>query len=137
MTSGSTEDSSVRATGGCLCGAVRYEVDGALRDVILCHCAMCRRTHGHIGAYTATAKQALRITQSRGLRWYASSAIARRGFCGECGGSLFWEPSAKDYVAIAAGTLDAPTGLKTAVQIHVESAGDYYAVDERIPERSP
>jgi hypothetical protein len=50
---------------------------------------------------------------------------------------LFWEPAAKDYVAIAAGTLDAPTGLKTALQIHVESAGDYYAVDERIPRRSP
>ena len=136
MTSTPIEGSTVRATGGCLCGAVRFEVTGALRDVVVCHCAMCRRTHGHIGAYTAAAKQALRITQSRGLRWYTSSAIARRGFCGECGGSLFWEPSAKDYVAIAAGTLDAPTGLSTAVQIHVDSAGDYYAIDERIPQRS-
>lgn len=137
MTTAPAEASSVRATGGCLCGAVRFEVTGALRDVILCHCAMCRRTHGHVAAYTATAKHALRITQARGLRWYASSAIARRGFCCECGGSLFWEPSAKDYVAIAAGMLDAPTGLATAVQIHVESAGDYYAVDALIPERSP
>ena len=67
---------------------------------------MCRKTHGHIGAYTATPKTALRLTESRGLRWYASSAIARRGFCGECGSSLFWEPMAKDYVAVAAGTLD-------------------------------
>jgi hypothetical protein len=135
MTPAQTGDPSVRATGGCLCGAVRYEVTGALRDVIVCHCAMCRRTHGHIGAYTAAPKDALRVTQARGLRWYTSSAIARRGFCGECGGSLFWEPAAKEYVAIAAGTLDAPTGLKTVMQIHVESAGDYYAIDERIPER--
>lgn len=137
MTAAPIEGASVRATGGCLCGAVRYEVTAALRDVIVCHCAMCRRTHGHIGAYTATSKGALRLVEARGLKWYASSAIARRGFCGECGGSLFWEPAAKAYVAIAAGTLDAPTGLKTAVQIHVESAGDYYAIDERIPQRSP
>jgi hypothetical protein len=130
-------DPPVRATGGCLCGAVRYEVTGTLRDVTVCHCAMCRRTHGHIGAYTATSKGALRLLEARGLTWYTSSAIARRGFCGTCGGTLFWEPTAKDYIAIAAGTLDAPTGLKTAVQIHVESAGDYYAIDERIPHRSP
>jgi len=137
MTAVQAGDSSMRATGGCLCGAVRYEVAGMLRDVILCHCAMCRRTHGHVGAYTAAPKSALGLVEARGLKWYASSAIARRGFCSECGGSIFWEPAAKDYVAIAAGTLDAPTGLKTALQIHVESAGDYYAVDERIPRRSP
>ncbi|MEO8755905.1 MAG: GFA family protein [Casimicrobiaceae bacterium] len=128
---------NLRATGGCLCGAVRYEVAGELRNVILCHCAMCRRTHGDVGAYAATAKNALQLTQSRGLRWYASSDFARRGFCGECGGGLFWEAAAKDYVSIAAGTLDAPTGLATTLQIHVESAGDYYAIDTRIPERSP
>ena len=125
------------AAGGCLCGAVRYELAGALRDVILCHCAMCRRTHGHVGAYTAAPKNALRLVETRGLRWYASSTIARRGFCGECGGSLFWEPVAKDYVAIAAGTLDAPTGLATTLQIHVDSAGDYYEIDARIPVRAP
>ena len=125
------------ATGGCLCGAVRYEVAGALRDVILCHCAMCRRTHGHVGAYTAAPKPALRVTQARGLRWYVSSAIARRGFCGDCGSTLFWEPVDRDLVSIAAGTLDAPTGLATTLQIHVDSAGDYYAIDQTIPVRPP
>ena len=127
---------TARATGGCLCGAVRYEVAGALRDVIVCHCAMCRKTHGHVGAYTAAPKAALRVTEARGLRWYASSAKARRGFCAECGGTLFYEPLAKDYVAIAAGTLDPPTGLRTVLQIHVASAGDYYAIDERIAQRA-
>ena len=127
--------SEVRATGSCLCGAVRYEVVGALRDVVECHCAMCRKTHGHIGAYTATPKQNLRIVETRGLKWYRSSDQARRGFCAECGGTLFFEPLAKDYVAIAAGTLDPPTGLKTVVQIHVNSAGDYYSVDPSIRQR--
>jgi hypothetical protein len=124
------------ATGSCLCGAVRYQAAKPLRDVLLCHCAMCRRTHGHIGAYTAVPKAALRLTESRGLKWYSSSGKARRGFCCECGASLLWEPVARDYIAIAAGTLDAPTGLQTSLQIHVASAGDYYAVDMAIPQRA-
>jgi hypothetical protein len=114
---------------------VRYEVDPPLRDVILCHCEMCRKAHGHIGAYTAAPKNALRVTESRGLKWYTSSSIARRGFCSECGGTLFWERPAGDLVSIAAGTLDGPTGLKTTLQIYVEDAGDYYEVDEKIPRR--
>jgi hypothetical protein len=135
MTNSEVSMPAARATGSCLCGAVRYEVTGALRDVVLCHCAMCRRTHGHIGAYTATSKGSLRLTEMGGLKWYLSSEHARRGFCTECGGSLFFEPLTKDYLAIAAGTLDPPTGLKTVVQIHVASAGDYYRIDESIRQR--
>ena len=125
----------VRATGGCLCGAVRYAVTGQLRDVVLCHCAMCRRMHGHVGAYTAAAREALSLVESRGLRWYASSAKARRGFCGECGSTLFWDAPSRDHVSITAGTVDAPTGLTTGLQIYVDSAGDYYPIDESIPVR--
>ena len=122
-------------TGSCLCGAVRYEVTGTLRDVVNCHCAQCRKTHGHVGAYTNAPRDAVAITESRGLKWYRSSDFARRGFCGECGGTLFWERDGAAVISIAAGTLDAPTGLKTVLQIHTASAGDYYAIDDRIPRR--
>ena len=122
-------------TGGCLCGAVRYEATGALRDVVVCHCRMCRKAHGHIGAYTASARDALRLVEARGLKWYRSSAQARRGFCSECGATLFWEGDGRDTMSIAAGTLDEPTGLATALQIHVASAGDYYAMDASTPIR--
>ena len=122
-------------TGGCLCGAVRYEATGALRDVVVCHCRMCRKVHGHIGAYTASARDALRLVEARGLKWYRSSAQARRGFCSECGATLFWDGDGRDTMSIAAGTLDEPTGLATALQIHVASAGDYYAVDASTPIR--
>jgi hypothetical protein len=135
MTNSESSAPRLRATGSCLCGAVRYEVTGTLRDVVVCHCAMCRKTHGHIGAYTATPKGSLRLTEARGLKWYQSSADARRGFCSECGGSLFFDPAHRDYVAIAAGTLDPPTGLETGVQIHVNSAGDYYRIDASIRQR--
>jgi hypothetical protein len=96
---------------------------------------MCRKTHGHVGAYTAAPKSALAITEARGLKWYRSSDYARRGFCAECGGSVFFEPVHKDTISISAGTLDSPTGLVTTLQIHVASAGDYYRIDERIPQR--
>lgn len=118
------------AAGGCLCGAVRYEIHGSLRDVVNCHCGQCRRSHGHYAAYSATAKDDLEVVGSRGLKWYRSSDRARRGFCGTCGSSLFWEPSDGAYVAIAAGTLDAPTGLKTIRHIYTAFKGDYYRVDD-------
>ena len=122
-------------TGRCLCGAVSYEATGALRDVVVCHCRMCRKAHGHIGAYTASARDALRLVEARGLKWYRSSAQARRGFCSECGATLFWDGDGRDTMSIAAGTLDEPTGLATVLQIHVASAGDYYPVDASTPIR--
>jgi hypothetical protein len=135
MSEDATAKSARRATGSCLCGAVRYEVAGPLRDVIECHCAMCRKTHGHIGAYTAARKSALTIVESRGLKWYVSSDKARRGFCGECGGTLFYDPLQKDHMSIAAGTLDPPTGLRTTLQIYVAHRGDYYEINPAIPQR--
>ena len=117
------------ATGRCLCGAVRYETRGPLRDVLICHCDECRRWHGHVGAMTAVRKQDLSLLQERGLRWMqspGSDAQARRGFCAECGSSLFWDAPKRDTISVAAGTLDAPTGLRAAGHWYVSQAGDYY-----------
>jgi hypothetical protein len=124
-----------RATGRCLCGAVRYEVEGPLRDVTLCHCGECRRWHGHVCAATSVRSEHLRFVTDSGLRWIdspQSAAHARRGFCGDCGSSLFWDAPDRDTISIAAGTLDPPTGLRTVRQIYTEDAGDYYELD-RLP----
>ncbi len=116
--------------GGCLCGAVRYAVRGELRDVVNCHCGQCRRVHGHYGAYARTPRANLDLTETRGLKWYVSSDTARRGFCGECGASLFWERRGKDHTAIAAGSLDQPTGLRTIGHIFTADCADYYRIDD-------
>ena len=116
-------------TGRRLCGAVCYSVNGRLRDVVNCHCGQCRRTHGHYAAYTAARHANLSLTEQRGLKWYQSSAHACRGFCMECGASLFWRSLNKNYICIAAGTLDAPTKLRTTRQIFIDDAGDYYRPD--------
>ena len=117
-----------RATGGCLCGAVRYEVLGPLRAVVACHCTQCRRTTGHFLAATAARESDLRMTRASGLRWYDSSTAARRGFCGDCGSTLFWHGAGRDYVSIAAGSIDGATGLALVQHIHVADKGDYYTI---------
>lgn len=110
--------------GGCLCDAVRYRVNGALRDVFVCHCSVCARTHGGPAAYSACARDDLQIVEARGLRWHSRDG-AERGFCGECGGRLFWSRPDRPTISIAAGTLDPPTGLRTARHIFVADAGDW------------
>jgi hypothetical protein len=129
----------VRARGGCLCVAVRYAVTGPLRDVVLCHCSHCRRTHGHVAAYAACRAGDLAVAEAADLRWYEDGDRAR-GFCGRCGASLFWRAPDRDTVSVAAGTLDPPTGLRTVAQIFVDSRGDYYALPdegERFPAGLP
>lgn len=127
---------SVTATGGCLCGDIRYEVRGPLRAVVNCHCAQCRRTSGHFVAATAAHQEDLVVIESRGLRWYESSRTARRGFCQTCGASLFWETFSGGRISIMAGTLDPPTGLETVAHIFIDDAGDYYEIDDELPRRS-
>lgn len=121
-------------TGGCLCGSVRYEVRGKLRPVVNCHCTQCRRTHGHFIGYTSTEKDSLVLTEETGLRWYQSSEKAQRGFCAACGASLFWDPAEGSSIAIAAGTIDEPTGLETVRHIFVAEKGDYYEIEDDLPQ---
>ena len=82
------------ATGRCLCGAVRFEVHGPLEQVLICHCQECRRWTGHVSATAASRRADLSIIEPRGLQWVPSprsDTRARRGFCRECGSSLFWD----------------------------------------------
>ncbi len=129
-------DIKLTASGSCLCGGVKYEIYGPLRDVNNCHCSMCRRTHGNIAAYTLAKKQDLKIVTEKELKWYSSSEGIRRGFCGNCGGSIFWERTSSEHIGISAGTLDMPTGLKTANHIFVEDASDYYEINDDVPKHS-
>ena len=125
------------ATGRCLCGAVRYEVRGPLQDVLICHCEECRRWHGHISAFTAARREDLAVDDGRAVRWVdspASDAHARRGFCGECGSSLFWDAPGRETISIAAGTLDGDAELRVTGHIYVSERADYDALpDDGLP----
>lgn len=122
------------STGGCLCGEVRYEVRGSLRDVVNCHCTMCQHLHGGFGPHSKAPKANITITRDAGLAWYRTSDVARRGFCRTCGSSLFWEPFALDATGIVAGSLDGPTGLKTIGHIFVGEKADFLEITDGLPQ---
>jgi len=125
---------AMQRSGGCLCGAVRYEVRGKLRPIVMCHCTQCRRMTGHVMAATAARRLDFRLVSSGELAWYASSPEARRGFCARCGSTLFWEGGGRDYLSIAAGTLDDTSGLAIACHIFVADKGHYYEITDGAPQ---
>jgi hypothetical protein len=120
-------------TGGCLCGQVRYEVRGPLRNVVACHCVQCRRQSGHFVAATACRRQAFKLQSAATLKWHVAVPGFRRGFCSACGSSLFFEELGGERISIAAGSLDEPQGLKIAAHIFASEAGDYYEIDTLVP----
>lgn len=123
--------------GSCLCTGVTFEVNGPLRPVVACHCRQCRKQSGHFGAFTACNDQHLKLTSEVTLAWYAASDAARRGFCSRCGALLFWKGNNRDYISIAAGALDGPTGLQLEGHIFCADKGDYYEItggDYQLPQ---
>ena len=130
----STNDKPTTSHGRCLCESVRFEVRGQLRPVIYCHCTMCRRTTGHFMAATECEREDLHFTASESLRWFRSSATARRGFCGTCGAQLFWEATGRSTISIAAGAIDLPTGLRAERHIFTADKGDYYDIRDGLPQ---
>lgn len=129
-------DEPPRLDGGCLCGQVRYQIIGPRRDIINCHCQNCRRTHGHVAAYTSVNKEDLVLINQQSLKWYHDqSPNTYRGFCGTCGASLFWDArDENNKMAVSAGTLDTGHGLKTIGHIYVGEAGDYYEISDNLPQ---
>ncbi|MBT4889231.1 MAG: GFA family protein [Rhodospirillales bacterium] len=120
--------------GSCLCKGVSYTLSGAVREISHCYCSQCRRTHGLMGSYTRSNWDDVHFTNKKTLQWFRSSDSAERGFCNTCGSSLFWHRLDSGYVAISAGTLDQPTGLKVAGHIYTDDLPDYYSLpDDGMP----
>ncbi len=106
-------------TGGCHCGAIRYEVEGEPIHSALCHCTDC---HRHAGApmvgWTLFANDHFRVTRGE-AKVYASSEFGRRHFCSDCGTGLFYTndvvfPGQTD---VQSATLDDPAALPPTAQI--------------------
>ena len=114
--------------GGCLCGGIRFRIHRPVRDVWVCHCSQCRRTSGHYWATTAVALERFELTELKTLRWFRSSATARRGFCHSCGASLFWHKNDSEQMNVSAGSIDGTTGLLTERHIYLDDAGVYYQI---------
>jgi len=76
----------------------------------------------------------LTIHGADSLTWFRSSEKVRRGFCANCGSSLFWDPIHKDWIGVAMGAFETPTATRLAIHIHVADKGDYYDIADGVPQ---
>lgn len=123
--------------GSCLCGAVTFEVEGALSPPDACHCSECRKWTGHYLASTDVPRAMLKISGADHLAWFHSSEKVRRGFCSGCGASLFFDPldtKKHDWIGIAMGAFDTATKTRLALHIFVAEKGDYYDICDGLPQ---
>lgn len=128
-------------TGGCQCGAIRYELTGSPKAVALCHCRDCQRSAGAPAvAWAMFAESALTLTRGQ-PKTINSSGTSMRSFCPECGTGLLFRN--KDVlpgiVDIQSVTLDDPEALAPSVQIQTAERLSWMAHSHALPafERFP
>jgi hypothetical protein len=116
-------DAAAGLTGGCQCGAVRYRLIVEPTGVNICHCRMCQKASGA----PLMAFGGVRLDQlvwTRGApKIFASSAIAERGFCAQCGTPLTYRMHERegDRISVTLGSLDQPAAVAPTIQFGVES----------------
>lgn len=120
--------------GSCLCGAVRFEIEGDLTAPSACHCTKCRKHTGHYEAGTDVPRSAVSMTGEDKVTWFRSSEYVRRGFCSVCGSSQFFDIIASDRLGISMGVFDTPTNTKLSMHIFVADKGDYYDIADGLPQ---
>lgn len=125
-------------SGGCLCGSIRYEIQGTPGPIVNCHCSKCRSFHGHHVAYSGVKQEQLTFLSKQGLQWFRSitdeTPNVYRGFCQKCGSSLFWHPRDSGAIWVTLGSMENPPQLKTLAHVWVSQKGDYYTIKDDIPQ---
>ena len=126
-------------SGKCMCGAVEFEFRADNPRVTACHCGQCRAWSGHVWASLNAPFDTLKFRAGENaVGWFRSSDHARRGYCTACGSALFWHGDRLDdhkhRIAIAAGSITAPTGAALSEHIFVADKGDYYDISDGLPQ---
>ena len=125
-------------TGGCACGAIRYECTGAPIQALNCHCRDCQRETGSAFSPVLVVPKTA-FTLAQGSPQYfallaASGQMTRRAFCAECGSPLFGLPgSAPDLVTIRVGSLDDPSEFRPSQDIYTVSAQPWDYMNPELP----
>jgi hypothetical protein len=122
-------------SGGCHCGAIRYQAEGDALTHALCHCTDCRR---HAGAplvgWTMFPRKAVTITKGT-PKLYESSQHGRRQFCGDCGTGLFYANAVMlpGIIDIQSATYDNPEAVPAQAHIQVAERIDWMARAHELP----
>lgn len=121
--------------GGCLCGGVRYRVQGAPGAVYFCHCRQCRKAQG--SAFAASVPIAAgRFAILRGqplLRSFRATPPKARWFCGECGSPIYSQVDGAPTIRLRAGTLDEPVSLVPAAHIFTAERAGWHRIGDDLP----
>jgi hypothetical protein len=123
----------MRLHASCLCGSVRFAATGLGPEVTACHCTQCRKLSGHFAASFDVAgapDYAARDT----LAEYQTPGGGTRGFCAQCGSSLWFRSADGDW-SVEAGAVDAPTGGHLTLHIFTAWKGDYYDIADDVPQQ--
>jgi hypothetical protein len=124
-------------TGGCNCGAVRYEVTEPLRLASYCHCKRCQRRTGTAASASAhPAPGSFRIVSGQDrLKVWKPEGGGQKWFCGDCGSSIYGDnPAHPDSIGIRMGTFDSDPGVRPSVRQFVRYAAPWEPVpDDGLP----
>ena len=110
-------------SGKCLCGAVTFSAEGLDPHVHACHCNMCRKFTG--GPMLSVSVERIEFQGEVGR--YASSEWAERGFCAQCGSSLFYRLLEPETYIVATGALDDPELFTLSGEIFVDEKPSGYS----------
>jgi hypothetical protein len=122
--------------GSCMCGKVRYEIEGAPRFMYQCFCGKCRAASGAgFATNLIVDTDRFRLTAGRdALTAYHSSPGKRRYFCSACGSPIYSHgEKTKQVVSVRAGTLKADPGLRPAYQAFTASRAAWVELQEGLP----
>ena len=120
-------------TGGCLCGAVRYEATGTPALSAICHCRMCQRAGG--GPFMAFMRHAAAdVAWSGQPAIFKSSNFVERGFCAACGTPLTYQMKGADRVSVTIASLDDPAEVAPRAQLGVEARIPWVEALASLPE---
>lgn len=125
--------SPARLTGGCMCGAARFSLPGPAGEIGACHCGQCKRLSGHYTASFDADEAQVEWASRQAVAEYLTPNGGQRGFCAACGSSL-WFRAADGSFSVEAGTIDGPTGGRLVSHIFVAEKGDWYDIDDGLPQ---
>lgn len=125
-------------TGGCACGAIRYEYSGDPVFAGNCYCRDCQRSSGApLASVLAASKAGFKLIKGE-PRYYEvvadSGKKVKRGFCTNCGSPVLGQLEAMpDVVGIRASSLDDPNQFKPAISLYTSSASAWAPMSEHLP----
>ena len=126
-------------SGGCACGAIRYEATAEPMMMLHCHCRDCQQSSGGpFSSFVVVPKEAFKLLQGSLLRFHASPSERggqnQRGFCADCGSPILAKPDANPHiVAIRTASLDDPSWFNPQIDVWTSDAQPWDQMNPALP----